>query len=106
MKLFFSSYFRTSVTIFFKDDDLFYSRRSELETVTDFIAKVGGLLGLFLGISALSIVEILYFALFRHLRSEQDKSSSEAAPTIPTTAIDIEPEDQSYTINVPSHVFD
>jgi hypothetical protein len=40
--------------------------------LTDFIANFGGLLGLFLGVSILSIVEIVYFIAFRQLN--EDKS--------------------------------
>jgi len=59
--------FRSFVTIFFKDDDFVYAKRSELYGATDFIANFGGLLGLFLGVSILSIVEIIYFIAFRKL---------------------------------------
>lgn len=86
--------FRSSVTVFFKDDDIFYSKRSELFTLTDFIANVGGLLGLFLGISALSFVEIFYFTLFRHLRSEPQKAIPD---TSSVTTIDIESDARSNT---------
>lgn len=64
---FFSSAFRSAVTIFFKDDDFIFSKRNELYSFTDFIANFGGILGLFLGISILSIVEIIYFMAFRKL---------------------------------------
>lgn len=67
---FLSSAFRSAVTIFFKDDDFIFSKRNELYSFTDFIASFGGLLGLFLGISILSIVEIIYFLAFRKLDDE------------------------------------
>lgn len=67
--------FRSSVTIFFKDDDFIFSKRSELYSTTDFIANFGGLLGLFLGVSILSIVEIAYFLVFRKLGDNTEQPS-------------------------------
>lgn len=66
----FSSAFRSVVTIFFKDDDFIFSKRSELYSFTDFIANFGGILGLFLGVSILSLVEIIYFMAFRKIDDE------------------------------------
>lgn len=37
--------------------------------ISDFIANCGGLLGLFMGISLLSFVEILYFCTFRFIEA-------------------------------------
>lgn len=65
-------YFRSLVTIFFKHDDFIYSKRSELYSFTDFIANFGGILGLFLGVSLLSIVEVIYFIAFRDVKPEHD----------------------------------
>lgn len=42
-------------------------QRSEVYGYTDFLANCGGLLGLFLGFSILSIVEIIYFLTLRLL---------------------------------------
>lgn len=53
------------IFISFKDDQFFSSRRSELYAKTDFIANVGGILGLFMGVSLLSIVEMIYFSTLR-----------------------------------------
>ncbi|CAD7089096.1 unnamed protein product [Hermetia illucens] len=54
---------RTS--IFFKEQQILTIRRSQLFGTTDFLASSGGLLGLFVGISALSFVEIIYFCTVR-----------------------------------------
>jgi uncharacterized membrane protein len=59
----------------FKDDDFLYTQRSEIHGWADFIANVGGLLGLFLGVSILSIVEIIYFISFRQLNEEHQSHS-------------------------------
>ncbi|CRL02114.1 CLUMA_CG015356, isoform A [Clunio marinus] len=72
--------FRSSVTIFFKDDDFIFSKRSELYSFTDFIANFGGILGLFLGVSILSIVEIIYFVAFRKLDDDSEESEHESQP--------------------------
>lgn len=53
------------IFISFKDEQFFASRRSEIYGTTDFIAECGGILGLFMGISILSVIEILYFSTLR-----------------------------------------
>lgn len=55
----------TRVFISFKDEQFFSSRRAEVYTTIDFIANCGGILGLFMGISILSIVEVVYFSTLR-----------------------------------------
>lgn len=53
------------IFISFKDEQFFASRRSELYGKTDFIANCGGIMGLFMGVSLLSIVEMVYFSTLR-----------------------------------------
>lgn len=55
----------SELTISFKENQFIPSRRSELYGVNDFIASCGGLLGLFLGVSILSIVEVIYYCTLR-----------------------------------------
>ncbi|KAL5291210.1 hypothetical protein ACFFRR_010551 [Megaselia abdita] len=55
----------TALRIFFKENQYLASSRSELYGLTDFLANVGGLLGLFLGISAISLAELVYFVMIR-----------------------------------------
>jgi Amiloride-sensitive sodium channel len=45
---------------------------------TDFIANFGGILGLFLGVSILSLVEIIYFMAFRQLDDTEHPSRRES----------------------------
>lgn len=59
----------------FRDDDFLYTQRSEIHGWADFIANFGGLLGLFLGVSILSIVEIIYFISFRKLNEDNTFTS-------------------------------
>lgn len=51
--------------VYFKKSRYLSMRRSELFGWTDFVANIGGLLGVFLGFSFLSLVEIIYFATIR-----------------------------------------
>ncbi|CAO1363398.1 unnamed protein product [Diamesa hyperborea] len=52
---------QSSVNINFRDYYFIESKRSELYGWIDFMANCGGLLGLFMGFSLLSLVEILYY---------------------------------------------
>ncbi|GBP43275.1 Pickpocket protein 28 [Eumeta japonica] len=60
--------------------------RSELFGVTDFMANCGGLLGLFLGFSFLSIVEILYYSTLSTYECRSTASTSTAGGGACTTA--------------------
>lgn len=53
------------LTIFFKDSYFVTSKRSELYGSADFLADTGGLLGLFMGVSILSLIEIFYYFTLR-----------------------------------------
>lgn len=53
------------VRIFFKENQFIGSKRSELFGLTDFLANVGGLFALFLGISAVGVAELFYFFVIR-----------------------------------------
>lgn len=64
------------IMLFFKEDQFIALKRAELFGITDFIANCGGLLGLFMGVSLLSIVEIIYFCTIRwiyRLKGEQPR---------------------------------
>ncbi|KAG6463948.1 hypothetical protein O3G_MSEX014180 [Manduca sexta] len=52
--------------MYFKSPRFMSMRRSELFGLTDFIANCGGLLGLFLGFSFLSLAEIFYYMTLRY----------------------------------------
>ncbi|XP_060804918.1 pickpocket protein 28 [Amyelois transitella] len=55
----------TRLLVFFKAPQFIQYRRSELYGQTDFLANCGGLLGLFMGFSFLSLAEIVYFITLR-----------------------------------------
>ncbi|XP_075146228.1 ripped pocket [Haematobia irritans] len=48
------------LSIYFKENQFITSKRSELYGVTDFLANCGGIFGLFMGFSILSMVEVIY----------------------------------------------
>ncbi|XP_073985653.1 pickpocket 26 isoform X2 [Rhodnius prolixus] len=69
------------VSVFFKDMQFTTSRRSELFGLVDFLANCGGLLGLFCGVSLLSLVEIIYYVTLRlwgNMKATKKTSSNEA----------------------------
>lgn len=84
------------LSIFFKENQFITSHRSELFGPTDFLANCGGLLGLFMGASFLSLVELVYFCTLRlycNLRSRRNRKrknrvAAAEANTIPGIMID------------------
>jgi acid-sensing ion channel, other len=59
------SYFESEIEFKFKDVDIVPLRRYRQMTFTDFLAQSGGMMGLFAGISVLSIIEVFYFMTLR-----------------------------------------
>lgn len=55
------------ITMFFKHSAFIAVKRSELFDQTAFIANCGGILGLFLGVSVISLAEIFYFCTLKPL---------------------------------------
>ncbi|KRF94123.1 pickpocket protein 28 [Drosophila mojavensis] len=53
------------LSIYFKQNQFITSKRSELYGVTDFLANCGGIFGLFMGFSILSLVEVVYYFTLR-----------------------------------------
>lgn len=74
MILFHFSVKSAQVVIYFKDFRVSTMGRSVLYTYPDFLAICGGLLGLFLGFSALSVIQFIYcstirlFSMLYHLK--------------------------------------
>ncbi|KAH8344719.1 hypothetical protein KR067_004836 [Drosophila pandora] len=77
------------VNMYFKDPTFRASKQTEFIGFSDFLSCVGGLMGLFLGFSFLSIAECIYFALIRpcrtcselrQLRQDQDKDKEKHKP--------------------------
>ncbi|KAF5280821.1 hypothetical protein FQR65_LT14928 [Abscondita terminalis] len=55
----------TKLQIFFKDFQFITSERNELYGLMDFLSSCGGLLGLFVGFSLISFIEVIYFFTLR-----------------------------------------
>lgn len=58
-------YHINTIEIFFKESQYLPLKRVELTGWSDFLANCGGLMGLFAGVSIVTIVEILYFCVCR-----------------------------------------
>ncbi|XP_060661442.1 pickpocket protein 28 [Drosophila nasuta] len=56
------------VNLYYKEHTFRASKQTEFIGITDFLSNVGGLMGLFLGFSFLSIAECVYFAFIRPCR--------------------------------------
>ncbi|XP_031632053.1 pickpocket protein 28-like [Contarinia nasturtii] len=53
------------LSVSFADHEVTTLQRSETSTYNDFLATCGGLLGLFLGVSVLSVIEFIYYCTLR-----------------------------------------
>ncbi|KAG4078929.1 hypothetical protein HA402_010881 [Bradysia odoriphaga] len=74
-----------TISIFFKENQFITSKRSELVGLTDFVSSCGGLLGLFMGVSILSIVELFYYVslrLFCFMRSRKIEEKRQMLPKL------------------------
>ena len=58
-----------TVTFFFESSNAFEFLRQSKTTMIDYISQVGGLLGLCMGFSFISVVEIFYWFTFRLVRN-------------------------------------
>ncbi|KAI8424662.1 hypothetical protein MSG28_003089 [Choristoneura fumiferana] len=86
---FLDKYNFSKVEMYFKEPRFVSMRRSELFGLTDFLANCGGLLGLFLGFSFLSLIEIFYFCTLSSNPDEEikpppqfDSDDSSDAPSL------------------------
>ena len=78
IQLSFNSSFQTSISIYFKEDQFFAMERHELYGWIQFVANSGGLAGLFMGFSIVSVIEIFYYImLFKTKKEDQSVQSIE-----------------------------
>ncbi|XP_055319315.1 pickpocket protein 28-like [Sitodiplosis mosellana] len=56
---------KARLAIFFHDQQVETIKRIEVYTYSDFLAVCGGLMGLFLGMSVLSLIELIYYGTLR-----------------------------------------
>lgn len=86
--------------ISFKDYEVQTLKRSEKFSNTDFMAVCGGLLGLFLGVSALSIIEFIYYYTLRLYWSLQQWKFKRAVITVKPKNITHIPVNTTNTVNI------
>ncbi|XP_053603999.1 pickpocket protein 28-like [Plodia interpunctella] len=86
---YFRSYEYSKLEVYYRDSGFVTITRSELFGITDFLANIGGLLGLFMGFSFLSLVEIVYFfsirlgyTLRKDIEQEKDADLKSTSATI------------------------
>lgn len=68
LNMYFCCHFSSSFSrfvVFFKEDQVIPIIRSESHTFTDLLASYGGLVGLFMGASLLSFIELIYYLTIR-----------------------------------------
>lgn len=73
---------QSRLIVAFKDNEFTALRRSEFYGYTDFLANCGGLLGLFMGVSVLSLIEAIYYFtlhLFCTYHLERQRQLEESA---------------------------
>ncbi|XP_052873202.1 pickpocket protein 28-like [Anopheles cruzii] len=68
-------------------------KRSELFGVTDFLANCGGILGLFMGVSILSIVEILYYCTLKPFMDRRAAVASRQPPKVIKSTLILPPDE-------------
>ncbi|XP_050067230.1 pickpocket protein 28-like [Anopheles maculipalpis] len=68
--------------VYYQDTHFIPAQRSELHGLVDFLANCGGLLGLFIGVSLLSIVEAIYYIAVRPLSCRKRKPDTGASDDI------------------------
>lgn len=68
-----------NVTIFFDNNEISKIQRSERYTFIDLLAICGNMLGLFLGVSALAIIELVYYFTLRLFWSLRQRKTSTVA---------------------------
>ncbi|XP_037931939.1 pickpocket protein 28-like [Teleopsis dalmanni] len=75
------------VNMYFKENSFRSHLQTEFIGISDFLSNVGGLMGLFLGFSFISIAEFFYFAIMRPCRSLLKRKNSKgiAVNSIPVS---------------------
>ncbi|XP_049542464.1 pickpocket protein 28-like [Anopheles darlingi] len=72
----------TTLEIYFKESHFITSKRTELYGFVDLLANCGGLLGLFMGVSFLSLIEICYFLTIRPFSKIRNRQPSKSISNI------------------------
>lgn len=58
-----------SLAIYFSHDEFYAIKRSAGSEAIGFLANIGGILGLFLGISLMTVIDVIYFFTLRFINN-------------------------------------
>lgn len=75
------------LAVFYDDLNIETLERIEVNNFNNFISSCGGLLGLFLGVSVLSIIEFIYYFTLRLFWTIRRSTSSNIVTPFPTSNI-------------------
>jgi Amiloride-sensitive sodium channel len=67
---------KSSMSIYIAEDEVFVFKRYATYGIVTLLSNIGGLLGLFLGVSVLSVVEVFYFFVIRFINNMWWKESN------------------------------
>ena len=73
------------VNFYFDKSSILQYIRQERMTKVDYISQIGGLLGLFMGISFISGIELIYWATFRLTRNMDTGKSKKIQASLAST---------------------
>uniref|UniRef100_A0A182KHA8 Pickpocket n=1 Tax=Anopheles christyi TaxID=43041 RepID=A0A182KHA8_9DIPT len=79
------------LSIHFKVSRFIPIKRSELFGVSDFLANCGGVLGLFMGVSILSIVELIYYCTLKPIMARSRKARAGTTATVVKSTLILPP---------------
>ena len=77
----------SKVTVYLQEPYVTKMIREEKITRTTFLSNIGGLIGIFQGISVISFIEILYFMILRLCQMRKSKTQIEPIHTINVQAL-------------------
>ncbi|XP_075158001.1 pickpocket protein 28-like [Haematobia irritans] len=94
---------------YFTDNTFRSTRQTEFVGITDFLSSVGGLMGLFMGFSFISIAEFIYYAILRpyHKIKRHDRVNQTNARTEPIRNYQVRfvsPSNKQGSYNIPEHL--
>ena len=77
----------SKVTVYLQEPYVTKMIREEKITRTTFLSNIGGLIGIFQGISVISFIEIMYFMILRLCQIRKSKTQIESIQTINVQAM-------------------
>ncbi|XP_061390871.1 pickpocket protein 28-like [Musca vetustissima] len=96
---------------YFTDNTFRSTKQTEFVGITDFLSSVGGLMGLFMGFSFISIAEFIYYAILRpyhkikkHDRLNQSKSKSKPPQDVRDYQVRFVSPTERTIMRIPDHL--